>query len=324
MLPASHDWKEIRWQQVRCGECAHRYMNPVPTSHELSCMYDDSYFEYGGAWVCGFWVGSYVSNEAKLRREATSTLALLPPGEGLRLLEIGCAGGFFLDEARAAGFDVTGIELNHTMAEWARTTLDLPVFRGSFEDARFPAGSFDVIVAQDVLEHVCSPREFVSVVARLLTPGGMFLVRGPLEESWKESIFHVLRRLRRRYAVDPAPPYHLHGFVRRSFRRLVESSGLSITSFEARALEPRVDVRSVKGIAAGAIELAAYTANLLTARGDFMIGIAARPGGEAMNFDRETKIPVVRSELVASSSPRVSHTSPRLDERKDQSSPGIS
>ncbi len=80
-------------------------------------MYADEYFEDGGAWVCGFWTGSYQNNEKKLRHEARSALKMLPT-TGRRLLEIGAAGGFFLDEARASGYAVTGIELNRTMAEW--------------------------------------------------------------------------------------------------------------------------------------------------------------------------------------------------------------
>ncbi|MEP7087947.1 MAG: class I SAM-dependent methyltransferase [Gemmatimonadota bacterium] len=281
-------------------------------------MYDDEYFEHGGAWVCGFWEGSYVANEAKLRREAKSTLSLLPDGAGLRLLEIGSAGGFFLDEARAAGFDVKGVELNNTMAEWARSKLNLQVFNGRFEDASFRPGSFEVIVAQDVLEHVCIPKEFVANVARLLAPGGLFLVRGPLEQSWKESFFQVLRKVRRRLVVDAAPPYHLQGFVRRSFRDLVESSGLSLTRFEARALAPRIEVRSLKGAVAGVIELVAFGANVLTARGDFMIGIATRPGAGVNTTDRELRIQVVRSEMPVENSSALPDYTRRISDQKDQ------
>jgi 2-polyprenyl-3-methyl-5-hydroxy-6-metoxy-1,4-benzoquinol methylase len=273
-LPSYHDWSDVRWQLVRCRACGHRYTDPVPTDAEIARMYADEYFGDGGAWVCGFWSGSYVGNEVKLRREARATLALLP-GRGHRLLEIGAAGGFFLDEARAAGYDVVGIELNRTMADWGRSNLGLEIICSSFERAELKDGTFDVIVAQDVLEHVREPRDFVARVARLLKADGVFLVRGPLEQSWKDRFYLALRKWRHGgLLVINHPPYHLQGFVRRSFRHVVEVSGLSVTVFKATTHRPRVDLSSPKAIAATAIELGAYEADRATAHGDFMIGCA--------------------------------------------------
>lgn len=280
-LPCYHAWNGVHWQQVRCLACGHRYTNPVPTAPELDRMYADEYFGDHGAWVCGFWSGSYLSNETRLRLEARDTLALLPAG-GRRLLEIGAAGGFLLDESRAIGFDVVGIELNHTMADWGRSHLGIDIISGSFESADLPDQSFDVVVAQDVLEHVREPREFVAHVARLLTPGGVFLVRGPLEQSWKDRFYLGVRRwLHRDFIVISLPPYHLQGFVKRSFREVVEASGLALTSFRVTASRPHVDLSSPKSIVASAIELGAYEADRVTARGDFMVGCATRAANSA-------------------------------------------
>lgn len=277
-VPAYHEWNDVRWYLVRCAACGHRYTNPVPTTTELSRIYADEYFEDGGAWVCGYWGGSYVSNEKNLRREAKAALELLPKTGG-RLLEIGAAGGFFLDEARAVGFAVRGIEINRSMAEWGRETLNLDIVCSAFESTELEVDSFDVVVAQDVLEHIREPREFVARVAQLLSPGGIFFVRGPLEESWKGSFFLALRKLRNGPVdVFVHPPYHLQGFVRRSFQRVIEDSGLSLTQFQARTDRPRVNLRSPKGIVAAAIEVAAFGANRITARGDFMTGCAMRHG----------------------------------------------
>lgn len=275
----------MRWRLVRCEGCGHRYTNPVPTGSELAQMYADEYFEDGGAWVCGFWSGSYLANERKLRGEARAALRLLPRS-GRRLLEVGAAGGFFLDEARSAGYAVTGIELNQRMADYGRTELDLDIISGAFESTDLEAGSYDVIVAQDVLEHVREPRTFVARVAALLAPGGVFLVRGPLEQSWKDSFFQSMRKLRHRpFEVIAQPPYHLQGFVRRSFRRVIEGAGLSLTRFETSAVPPRVNLRSPKGIVAAAIEVVAFGANRLTAHGDFMVGCATRSPDRSVHVE---------------------------------------
>jgi SAM-dependent methyltransferase len=249
----------------------------MPTDEDLLQMYADDYFEEDGAWVCGFWKGSYVSNERKLRKEARSVLAALPRSGG-RLLEIGSAGGFFLDEARMVGFDVTGIELNPHMAEWGRSELGLDILSGIFEKMEFEVPSFDVIVAQDVLEHVRNPRMFVSKVSGLLTPGGIFFVRGPLEQSLRESFYLGSRRLLKRAAIKrEEPPFHLQGFARRSFQTVVESSGLRLLHFKATSERPRKDFSSIKSSVATLIEAAAHAGDRLTGRGDFMTAYASRP-----------------------------------------------
>jgi 2-polyprenyl-3-methyl-5-hydroxy-6-metoxy-1,4-benzoquinol methylase len=72
------------------------------------------------------------------------------PKRGGRLLEIGCAGGFFLDEGRKRGFEVVGIELNATMATHARTPLGLNVIQGRIEDIESDSFRQNVDVARSV------------------------------------------------------------------------------------------------------------------------------------------------------------------------------
>jgi len=276
-LPTYCIWNDVRWQPVRCRVCDHRYTNPMPSDDDLLQMYADDYFDDDGAWVCGFWKGSYVGNEKKLRNEARSVLAALPLSGG-RLLEIGSAGGFFLDEARTAGFDVTGIELNRHMAEWGRSTLGLEIFSGIFEKMDFEVASYDVVVAQDVLEHVRDPRTFVSKVSGLLSPGGLFFVRGPLEQSLRERFYLGSRRLLRRAALrKEEPPFHLQGFARRSFRTIVERSGLQLQHFKAASNRPRKDFSSLKSAVATLIEATAHAGDRLMGGGDFMTAHAFRP-----------------------------------------------
>ena len=240
-------------------------------------MYDKAYFSDGGGWVCGFWGGSYESNEKHLRDEALQALADIPCRSG-RMLEIGCAGGFFLDEARRAGFDVTGVELNADMAEHARETLGLTVHCGMFEDAGLTPGSFDVIVVQDVLEHVRGPIAFVSSIAQLLRPGGCFFIRGPLEDQMKDRVYLRFRRLTRRgNAIVREAPFHLQGFTRESFARVIKSAGLMPQTLVVSRTPPQWDFGSAKKAAATLVERAAFFADGLRGGGGFMTATASRP-----------------------------------------------
>lgn len=279
-LAVQHRWNDTDWCLMRCRTCGHRFTDPVPTDRELKSMYDDGYFSDRGGWVCGFWKGGYVDNEQNLRREAREALAELgpPTPTGARLLEIGAAGGFFLDEARRAGYDVTGIELNSKMAEFGRRELDLDLRCELFERAPFEPESFDVLVAQDVLEHVREPELFVRRAATLLRPGGVFFVRGPLEQSLKENFYLALRKyLRRRVLVRAEPPFHLQGFARRSFQHLMHREGLELTEFQARASGPRWRASGIKEAIAILLETATHLLDQLRGGGDFMMARARKP-----------------------------------------------
>lgn len=253
-------------------------MSLVPTDDELKAIYGDGYFGADGAWVCGFWEGGYLDNEQNVRQEARLALAELgaPAAGHTRLLEIGAAGGFFLDEARRAGYDVVGIELNASMAAFGRDNLGLDVRSELFETAALDS-RFDVIVAQDVLEHVRGLRFFVRRVAGLLKSGGVFFVRGPLEQSARETIYLALRKyVLRDVLVRSEPPYHLQGFCRRSFEFLLGDAGLVITAFHATSLRPVRRWRTPKQAVATTVELAAYLVDMVRGGGEFMTASATR------------------------------------------------
>lgn len=251
-------------------------MGLVPTDDELRVMYGDGYFGADGDWVCGFWDGGYIDNEQNVRQEARLVLAELgaPAAGHTRLLEIGAAGGFFLDEARRVGYDVVGIELNASMATFGRDHLGLDMRSELFETAVLDA-RFDVIVAQDVLEHVRGLRFFVRRVAGLLRSGGVFFVRGPLEQSARETIYLALRKyVRRDVLVRREPPYHLQGFCRRSFAAMLGDAGLVITAFRATSLRPVRHWRTPKQAAATTVELVAHLVVIVSGGGEFMTASA--------------------------------------------------
>jgi 2-polyprenyl-3-methyl-5-hydroxy-6-metoxy-1,4-benzoquinol methylase len=90
------------------------------------------------------------------RRRLNKIRRLLGLGSG-HLLDIGCGPGFFLDVARAHGWQVSGVEISTSAAEYARHAVGLPVVTGSIESVALPRGSVDMVTMWDVLEHVPDP-----------------------------------------------------------------------------------------------------------------------------------------------------------------------
>ncbi|MEN5040952.1 class I SAM-dependent methyltransferase [Stenotrophomonas sp. TWI1149] len=98
-------------------------------------------------------------------------------GRRPRLLDVGCAHGWFL-EAAAGHFDVLGIEPDARVAELA-TARGLPARRGFFPDVLAADDSFDVIIFNDVMEHIPDILAALHACARHLLPGGMIVINAP-------------------------------------------------------------------------------------------------------------------------------------------------
>ena len=100
----------------------------------------------------------------------------LPPA---RVLEIGCAHGGYVALLGWAGFEAVGTELNPGVARLAHELFGVRVLAGEVEKQPFGAGSFDVIVLNDVLEHLPDPISTLSHCATLLSKDGFFVIQTP-------------------------------------------------------------------------------------------------------------------------------------------------
>jgi len=115
-----------------------------------------------------------------------------------RILDAGCGSGrnMVLLARRGA---VTGIELAAQSLEVARARGLGPVLPGSLDDPLpFDAGTFDLAVALDVLEHVADDEAALRELARVLVPGGRLLVTVP-QHGWLWGEHDVLAHHHRRY-----------------------------------------------------------------------------------------------------------------------------
>lgn len=115
--------------------------------------------------------------ELSLRQAETILGWLASLGRGdLRILEVGCGSGWFADRLSRYG-PVSATDLADEVVERARARHPQVVFRaGDFMELDFPARSFDVITNLEVLTHVADQPAFVAKIARLLKPGGHFMI----------------------------------------------------------------------------------------------------------------------------------------------------
>jgi 2-polyprenyl-6-hydroxyphenyl methylase / 3-demethylubiquinone-9 3-methyltransferase len=99
---------------------------------------------------------------------------------GLRVLDIGCGGGFLAEEFAALGCQVTGVDpspvsIGAARAHAAGRGLRIDYRVGAGEELPAPDAAFGVACCCDVLEHVSDLDRVISETARVLKPGGLYL-----------------------------------------------------------------------------------------------------------------------------------------------------
>jgi SAM-dependent methyltransferase len=197
---------------VRCASCGHMQLATMPSEAELG----EAYGEAESA--------DYVDEEAGQRETARRVLARIearaPAAGPRRLLDLGCWVGFLLDEARAAGWEVTGVEPSVFASAYARDRLGLDVRTEDLLAAELPVGAFTAVVLGDVIEHLPDPGEALDRIAALLAPRGVLALMLPDGGS------RLARAMGARWwSVIPT---HVQYFTRRSLATLLDRHGFAV------------------------------------------------------------------------------------------------
>lgn len=98
----------------------------------------------------------------------------------IKILDIGCAAGFFLKLAEEKGWESYGIDCSEYALAYARDKLNLQVYAGQFPNVEWIKPlKFDVITMWDFIEHVPSPLATLRKTKMLLNPGGVLGISTP-------------------------------------------------------------------------------------------------------------------------------------------------
>ena len=200
------------WQCRQCGLGRTETAGFDPKDY-----YTDRYFT--GQEADGY--ADYLGAETVLRREFAKAVQLIrrfcPTG---KLLEIGCAYGFFLKEAEPY-FDVYGIEPVKEATAHARRA-GLKVLSGLVDGKNMgEIGDVDVIVLFDVIEHLPDPAATLAICASHLRPGGVVVIT-------TGDFTSPLARLTGAHWRLMTPPQHLWFFNQRSLAGMLSPLDLRL------------------------------------------------------------------------------------------------
>jgi ubiquinone/menaquinone biosynthesis C-methylase UbiE len=122
----------------------------------------------------------------------TVDFSRLPVQPGTRLLDLGCGAGRHAFEAARRGAQVVALDTDHgelgqvaaiaaAMAEAGEIRVPASITAAAGDATRmpFPDGSFDMVIAAEVLEHIPADQSAINEIARVLRPGGIAAVTVP-------------------------------------------------------------------------------------------------------------------------------------------------
>jgi 2-polyprenyl-3-methyl-5-hydroxy-6-metoxy-1,4-benzoquinol methylase len=198
---------------ARCAHCHTVRVCPIPSNEFLREHYQDpAYFD--GKDEQGY--RNYADVQKALlphfQRRLRSIEKQIPKGH---LLDFGCAAGYFLQVARAANWEITGIELAHEMAQRAAQLVQAPVV--SSLDA-ISEKNFDAITLWEVIEHLPQPVTTLRQLHDSLRPGGMLMLSTPNTGHWQAIREPDLW-------LSYRPPSHLFYFTARTLEETLSRAG---------------------------------------------------------------------------------------------------
>lgn len=173
------------------------------------------------------------SEQRRFRRskgflDRISRLLNQPPGQ-IRLLDVGCSSGAFLNTAVDLGFPAEGIE-PAPKAAMAAQAAGLNVRQGLLQEGEYVGGQFDAVTLFEVIEHLQQPLEVLQEVHRILRSGGILLIGTGNSASWSMAAMGA----RWEYLSIAKHGGHVSFFSPNSIAFLAQRSGFSVMAVRTR------------------------------------------------------------------------------------------
>ncbi|MFH1442335.1 MAG: class I SAM-dependent methyltransferase [Candidatus Omnitrophota bacterium] len=200
-----------------CKECGLKWVDKA--LEQATSFYDMGYFNNNS--TIGY--NSYLKDEINHRKNAKKILNMVSKIRllsGLKILDIGCAFGFLLDEAKKqANCQVQGVEISNYAYEYAKNKFCLDVLNSELKNNSFLPNTFDIIFMIGTIEHLTNPKETLSNIKNILKPDGLLIIT-----TIDTKGFFPL------YAIKP--PEHLFYFNHNNLTQLLKQEVLEIIKIQ--------------------------------------------------------------------------------------------
>ena len=160
------------------------------------------------------------------------------PLEGKTALDVGCGAGLLTEPLARLGAKVTGVDAAPELIEVATAHAKgsgLPInYRTTgVEDL---GGTFDLVTAMEVIEHVADPRAFLASLAARLAPGGLLILSTPNRTAWSRLLTITLAE---GFGQIPKGTHRYEDFITPAeMTAMMAEVGLAVDDVEGISLSP--------------------------------------------------------------------------------------
>ena len=212
----------------RCQGCGLVYTNPRLSVAALPRVYGERYWSSSSPSLLGY--ADYRGEARHYRKTFQERFRLVQqflPNPG-RVLDVGCAAGYFLQVMREAGWEAEGVDLSPEIVRYARERFGLQhVHTGTLEAVNLAATKYDLVTFWDVIEHVHDPLKLLRQAVGLVRDGGYIILETQNVESF------LARLLGRRWHHFKHLE-HLYHFSPTTIERLLHLAGLRVVALTPR------------------------------------------------------------------------------------------
>lgn len=205
---------------VKCRKCGLVYRNPRPTQKEIDNWYEQDFHLTEYKTLYGVEYTQDRKNISKIARQRMKVInSLAKPG---RILDVGCAAGFFLEVARSQGWEPYGVEISPYIAKFAQEQMKLNVLVGELHQAKYEKDVFTTTTIWYVLEHTQNPLGILKEMTRVTKRGGIVAVSCPnLGGTY-------YRFCTKEWLKEQPSLHHFYDFSARTLGQMMEKVGLKV------------------------------------------------------------------------------------------------
>jgi len=216
-----YQFKKFGFTYSRCSQCGTLFQTPRPSLDSFDQFYCNSKSSK-------YWADVFFPTVAEVRREKIfqprveqlSAICKKNKIEVKRLVDVGAGYGIFLDEwkKRFSAVEAVAIEPSKSLAQECRTK-GFHVEETIVEHVTGLDDFADLVVCFEVLEHVHDPLSFVSLLKKIVRPGGYLLVSTLSIDGFDLQILGS-------ESTQISPPHHINFLSVSGFEKLFKRAGL--------------------------------------------------------------------------------------------------
>lgn len=217
---------KLGWTILQCRKCGLYSLKFKGSYPKFIREYYNKGFFTGSTNRAGYY--SYEGDrEAEEKNMQTYIKGIKRFKKSGKLLDVGCATGLFMGQAKNQGFDVQGFDISDYAYKIAKKRFGKRVKKTSIETATYRKASFDIITLFDIIEHLKDPKAALNKLRRALKASGILVINTGDAGSFIAKIqgpdWHFF-----------VPPQHFFNFSEKTLTELLRQSGFDVIQVDRK------------------------------------------------------------------------------------------